>query len=80
MAKTIDACPPSGILGRQKAGALQLPLFYVPIDVYKRQAREFGNYCYVCDRDGRPTGDAPDRDNHHIDAARYALWSVWARS
>lgn len=43
-------------------------------------AREFGNYCYVCDRDGRPTGDAPDRDNHHIDAARYALWSVWARS
>lgn len=43
-------------------------------------AREFSNYCYVTDRDGRPTADVPDRDNHHIDAARYALWSVWARA
>lgn len=42
-------------------------------------AREFSNYCYGADRDGRPLPDAPDRDNHTIDAARYALWSVWAR-
>lgn len=42
-------------------------------------AREFANYSYVTGRDGSPTGDVPDRDNHHIDAARYALWSVWAR-
>ena len=37
-------------------------------------AREFQRYCYVVDRrTGEITSELPDRDNHTIDAAAYAL-------
>lgn len=35
-------------------------------------AREFESYQYELTADGEPTGCLPDRDNHAIDAARYA--------
>ncbi len=42
-------------------------------------AREFSEYEYERARDGELTEVLPDRDNHHIDAARYALYPVWRR-
>ncbi len=42
-------------------------------------AREFTAYEYLRGRDGELTECLPDRDNHHIDAARYALYPVWRR-
>lgn len=42
-------------------------------------AREFTGYEYVRGRDGALTEALPDRDNHHIDAVRYALYPVWRR-
>lgn len=36
-------------------------------------AREFNQYLFETDRDGRPIAQYPDRDNHAIDAVRYAL-------
>jgi len=36
-------------------------------------AREFTNYEYQRDKDGNYSASFPDRDNHTIDAARYAL-------
>ena len=36
-------------------------------------AREFSGYEYLRDRQGSPLPEAPDRDNHTIDSARYAL-------
>ncbi len=38
-------------------------------------AREFSSYAYARDASGRPNGAYPDRDNHTIDAVRYALES-----
>ena len=35
-------------------------------------AREFAGYCYE-------NGEYPDRDNHHIDAVRYACTPFWRR-
>lgn len=35
-------------------------------------AREFSEYAYELTKDGEPTGLLPDRDNHAIDAVRYA--------
>lgn len=35
-------------------------------------AEEFATYSYELTPDGEPTGALPDRDNHAIDAARYA--------
>jgi len=35
--------------------------------------REFTRYAFDVLRDGRPRNDYPDRDNHTIDATRYAL-------
>ena len=43
-------------------------------------AREFSEYEYERDpRTGEITGGWPDRDNHHIDAVRYAVERVWRR-
>lgn len=43
-----------------------------------RAAGEFSTYEYERDRDGEPLPFYPDRNNHLIDAARYALESVSA--
>lgn len=42
-------------------------------------AREFSGYEYERNRDGEIISGYPDRDNHTIDATRYALESVWRR-
>lgn len=43
-------------------------------------AREFSEYEYDRDRlTGETQGDYPDRDNHHIDAVRYATSRIWKR-
>ena len=41
--------------------------------------KEFSEYEYEKTRDGEPTGQYPDMNNHTIDAIRYALESVWKR-
>ena len=43
-------------------------------------AKEFINYEYDKTRDGEVISSYPDRDNHSIDAVRYALERVWRRS
>lgn len=42
-------------------------------------AREFGSYEFERDRDGGFISGYPDRDNHLIDAVRYALERVYAK-
>lgn len=42
-------------------------------------AREFSQYEYEKTRDGEFVSAYPDRDNHAIDAVRYATNRVWAR-
>lgn len=42
-------------------------------------AREFSEYEYERDREGDVLEGYPDRNNHHIDAVRYALEPVWRR-
>lgn len=42
-------------------------------------AREFMHYEYERDKDGAPVNGYPDKDNHHIDAVRYGMESVWKR-
>lgn len=41
-------------------------------------AREFTGYCYELTPEGEPTGNLPDRDNHAIDAVRYACATLIA--
>lgn len=41
--------------------------------------REFSNYEYEQDKDGNFISAYPDKDNHSIDATRYALQKYWAR-
>ena len=43
-------------------------------------AKEFIEYEYEQDREGRPVDAFPDRDNHAIDAVRYAMNRVWLRA
>ncbi|MBQ8971689.1 MAG: phage terminase large subunit, partial [Clostridia bacterium] len=43
-------------------------------------AREFSRYEYERDREGNPVDAYPDRDNHSIDAVRYAMNRVWMRA
>ena len=43
-------------------------------------AREFAEYEYEKDREGHPVDVYPDRDNHAIDAVRYAMNRVWIRA
>lgn len=42
-------------------------------------AKEFSEYEYELTKDGEPTGSYPDKNNHTIDALRYALNSFWKR-
>ncbi|MEG2698956.1 MAG: phage terminase large subunit, partial [Ruthenibacterium sp.] len=44
-----------------------------------RTAREFTEYEHERDAAGEVTEGYPDRDNHAIDAVRYALYPVWRR-
>lgn len=39
-------------------------------------AEEFSSYTYELTKDGEPTGLLPDRDNHAIDAVRYACTTL----
>lgn len=41
--------------------------------------KEFTTYEYERDKEGNPITGYPDRDNHCIDAARYALECVWRK-
>lgn len=40
---------------------------------------EFINYEYERDKEGNVISGYPDKDNHHIDATRYAMSKVWKR-
>lgn len=40
---------------------------------------EFKKYEYELDKDGNPTSNYPDRDNHSIDMTRYAMEQVWKK-
>ena len=42
-------------------------------------AKEFKKYEYELDKDGNPTSVYPDKDNHSIDAVRYAMEKVWKK-
>lgn len=42
-------------------------------------AKEFLDYEYERDRDDNVISGYPDKDNHHIDATRYATETVWRR-
>lgn len=42
-------------------------------------AREFEEYEFEKDKDGNVVTGYPDKNNHHIDAVRYALERVWSR-
>lgn len=44
-----------------------------------KTAEEFLNYAYERDKDGNIITGYPDKDNHHIDATRYAMNKVWKR-
>ena len=43
-------------------------------------AKEFINYEYEKTKDGDVISSYPDKDNHSIDAVRYALERVWRRA
>ena len=42
-------------------------------------AKEFMHYEYERDKEGNPLQGYPDKNNHHIDAVRYAMEEVWKR-
>ena len=42
-------------------------------------AQEFEEYEYEKDKDGNVVTGYPDKNNHHIDAVRYAMERVWSR-
>ncbi|MBY6916043.1 PBSX family phage terminase large subunit [Clostridium botulinum] len=42
-------------------------------------AKEFLSYEYDRDKEGNVISGYPDKDNHHIDACRYALEEIWRR-
>ncbi len=42
-------------------------------------AREFVEYQFLRDREGQWQSGFPDKNNHAIDAVRYALESLWRR-
>lgn len=44
-----------------------------------RAAKEFSEYEFERNKDGEIISAYPDRNNHHIDAVRYALEPVWKR-
>ena len=56
-----------------------LSAIYIDPERCPRTAREFAEYEYTTTKDGEPTNEYPDADNHHIDAVRYAMERVWRR-
>lgn len=54
-------------------------LFKIVIDPVRcpKTAKEFNDYEFEKDKDGNYISAYPDKDNHHIDATRYATESVW---
>lgn len=42
-------------------------------------AKEFLKYEHEIDKEGRVISGYPDKDNHHIDAVRYACEEIWRR-
>ena len=42
-------------------------------------AEEFKKYEYELDKEGNPTSNYPDKNNHSIDMTRYAMETVWKR-
>ena len=44
-----------------------------------KTAEEFESYELEKDKDGNVITGYPDKNNHHIDAVRYALERVWSR-
>lgn len=54
-------------------------LYKIVIDPVRcpKTAKEFNDYEFEKDKEGNYISDYPDRDNHHIDATRYATESVW---
>ena len=42
-------------------------------------AQEFLDYEYERDKDGNVISGYPDKDNHHIDAVRYATETIWRK-
>ncbi|UZP04382.1 PBSX family phage terminase large subunit [Clostridium botulinum] len=44
-----------------------------------KTAKEFLEYEHDKDKEGKVIDGYPDRDNHHIDAVRYAMNDVWRR-
>ena len=41
--------------------------------------QEFEGYEFEKDKDGNIITGYPDKNNHHIDAVRYALERIWSR-
>lgn len=54
-------------------------LFKIVIDPVRcpKTAKEFNDYEFEKDKDGNYISAYPDKDNHHIDATRYATECVW---
>jgi phage terminase large subunit len=40
---------------------------------------EFTKYEYELDKEGNPTSEYPDANNHSIDSVRYGMERVWRR-
>ncbi len=62
----------SGIRWLQELGAIELDAAHCPNAV-----REFSGYEYRTDGNGNPIAELPDKDNHAIDALRYAVSPLW---
>lgn len=58
----------SGVRWLQELGAIEIDPGVCP-----NAAREFSGYEYRTDSNGNPIAELPDRDNHLIDALRYAV-------
>lgn len=41
--------------------------------------KEFNEYEYILTKDGEPTSELPDENNHFIDSERYATEPIWKR-
>ena len=80
---TADSAEPKSVADYQNCGlhcygALKGPGSVDPArcpDTYE----EFTEYEYERTRDGEIISGYPDRDNHHIDAVRYATEAIWKR-
>ena len=64
----------SGVRWLQELGAIEIDPGVCP-----NAAREFSGYEYRTDSNGNPIAELPDRDNHLIDALRYAVEPLSAR-